>query len=401
MQSEVTGLQSGLGGVVPALRYKDVRAASAWLCNAFGFEEHRLIEDTDGSIRYAQLACGNSMIMLCPVGGSAFDAYMVQPSETDNRETQACYVFVPDALAHKSRALEAGAELVLDIDAGDGRGQGYSCRDLEGHIWSFGTFNPWRTVEEDRQPDAVPRHRRTALAAAAVITVAIGLMSAYSWLRTERTYSASLAKIEGVLEKPADLETADRLLRQAREDLVRERALRMQAERDGRDAAEAARRETAVVRLAQRLTGSDVRSDADKPIREARADISIKAVPSAKTDTGSLPADAPTPCKVEASVTPVRLASSNAPNDELAALRRAVELAQAQLKEEREQRNFGGATLREQLERERAAREAAERTAREARARVARIEALRRAEYEKNGGIMGYRDISREVFPSR
>lgn len=401
MQSQGAGLQSGLGGVVPALRYTDVRAASAWLCNAFGFEEHRLIEDADGSIRYAQLACGNSMIMLCPVGGSAFDAYMVQPSETDNRETQACYVFVPDALAHKSRALEAGAELVLDIDAGDGRGQGYSCRDLEGHIWSFGTFNPWRTVEEDRQPETAPRHRRMALAAAAVITVAIGLMSAYSWLRTERTYSASLAKIEGVLEKPADLEAADRMLRQAREDLVRERALRMQAESAGRDAAEAARRETAVVRLAQRITGSEVRSDADKPVREARVEIPMKAMPPVKTDTGSLPAVMPTPCKVEASMTPVRLASSNAPNDELAALRRAVELAQAQLKEEREQRNFGGATLREQLERERVAREAAERTAREARARVARIEALRRAEYDKNGVIMGYRDISREVFLSR
>lgn len=394
MQSQgVAGFESRLGGVVPALRYKDVRAASAWLCNAFGFEEHRLIEDTDGSIRYAQLACGNSMIMLCPVGGSAFDAYMVQPSEADNRETQACYVFVPDALAHKSRALEAGAELVLDIDAGDGRGQGYSCRDLEGHIWSFGTFNPWRTVEEDRQPEPAPRHRRTAMAAAAVITAAIGLMSAYSWLRTERTYSASLAKIEGVLEKPADLETADRLLRQAREDLVRERALRMQAESAGRDAAEAARRETAVVRLAQRLTGSEVRSDADtggKPVREARIDMPMKALPPAKTDTGSLPVASPTPCKVEASVTPVRLASGSAANDELAALRRAVELAQAQLKEEREQ-----------LERERAAREAAERTAREARARVARIEALRRAEYERNAGIQGYRDISREVFPSR
>ncbi|MDX2204403.1 MAG: hypothetical protein NW223_16750, partial [Hyphomicrobiaceae bacterium] len=132
-----------MGGIVPALRYRDVRAASLWLCNAFGFEEDRAVADADGTVRYVQLACGASRVMLCPVGGTAFDTYMVQPADVGSRETQACYVFVPDVLAHKSRALEAGAELVIDIDAGDGRGQGYSCRDFEGHIWSFGTFDPW------------------------------------------------------------------------------------------------------------------------------------------------------------------------------------------------------------------------------------------------------------------
>jgi hypothetical protein len=40
--------------------------------------------------------------------------------------------------------LDDGPALVDSIASYGGRG--YSCKDLEGHIWSFGTYNPW--VEE-------------------------------------------------------------------------------------------------------------------------------------------------------------------------------------------------------------------------------------------------------------
>jgi hypothetical protein len=36
----------------------------------------------------------------------------------------------------------AGAEIVVDIDDENSNRQGYSCRDLEGHIWNFGTYDP-------------------------------------------------------------------------------------------------------------------------------------------------------------------------------------------------------------------------------------------------------------------
>jgi uncharacterized glyoxalase superfamily protein PhnB len=38
----------------------------------------------------------------------------------------------------------AGAEIVLDIKDEDYGGRGYTCKDLEGHLWSFGTYNPWK-----------------------------------------------------------------------------------------------------------------------------------------------------------------------------------------------------------------------------------------------------------------
>jgi uncharacterized glyoxalase superfamily protein PhnB len=31
----------------------------------------------------------------------------------------------------------------MDIKDEDYGGRGYSCRDLEGHLWNFGTYDPW------------------------------------------------------------------------------------------------------------------------------------------------------------------------------------------------------------------------------------------------------------------
>jgi uncharacterized glyoxalase superfamily protein PhnB len=34
---------------------------------------------------------------------------------------------------------------VLDIKDEDYGGRGFSCRDLEGHLWNIGTYDPWAT----------------------------------------------------------------------------------------------------------------------------------------------------------------------------------------------------------------------------------------------------------------
>ena len=57
--------------------------------------------------------------------------------------TQSPYVIVADADAHYARAKAAGAEIVMDIKDEDYGGRGYSCRDPEGHVWNFGTYDPW------------------------------------------------------------------------------------------------------------------------------------------------------------------------------------------------------------------------------------------------------------------
>src|SRR5262245_36117651 len=126
---------------VPLLRYRDLPAAIDWLCSTLGFEKQRILHDEEGSVTYAQLTGWNAVIMLAPVKGSVFDDLMVQPDEVRSAETQAVYFFVPDVGSHYARLKSVGADIVLDIT--DGRERGYSCRDPEGHIWNFGTFDPW------------------------------------------------------------------------------------------------------------------------------------------------------------------------------------------------------------------------------------------------------------------
>lgn len=129
--------------VIPALRYRDAEAAIAWLGRAFGFEPQLVVPGEGSEIVHAQLRFGNGMIMLGSVKDDEFGRLMTHPDETGGRETMSAYVVVADADAHYERATAAGAEIVRDLQDEDYGGRGYSCRDPEGHLWNFGTYDPW------------------------------------------------------------------------------------------------------------------------------------------------------------------------------------------------------------------------------------------------------------------
>jgi uncharacterized glyoxalase superfamily protein PhnB len=131
--------------VIPCLRYRDAQSAIEWLCRAFGFEKHLIVPGEGGTIAHAELSFGNGMIMLGSVKKSEFDRLMKQPDEIGGAETQTPYVIVSDADALYARAKAAGAEVVLDIKNEDYGGRGFSCRDLEGRLWNFSTYDPWGT----------------------------------------------------------------------------------------------------------------------------------------------------------------------------------------------------------------------------------------------------------------
>jgi uncharacterized glyoxalase superfamily protein PhnB len=141
----MSGSTSAGVSVIPGLRYKDAPAAIDWLCRAFGFEEHLVVPgEAEGTIAHAQLRFGNGMIMLGTAGGhgGVFDEIMATPSETGGRQTQSAYVVVKDVDGHHDRAVAAGAEIVMPLEDKDYGGRGYSCRDPEGHVWSFGDYDP-------------------------------------------------------------------------------------------------------------------------------------------------------------------------------------------------------------------------------------------------------------------
>jgi uncharacterized glyoxalase superfamily protein PhnB len=132
--------------IIPGMRYHDAPAAIDWLCRAFGFEKHLVVPgEEEGVIAHAQLRYGNGMVMLGTAGshGGGFDDVMTTPRDIGGRETQSAYVIVEDADAHHARAVAAGAEVVLPLEDKDYGGRGYSCRDPEGHVWSFGSFDPF------------------------------------------------------------------------------------------------------------------------------------------------------------------------------------------------------------------------------------------------------------------
>jgi uncharacterized glyoxalase superfamily protein PhnB len=132
--------------IIPCLRYRNAAAAIEWLCSVFGFEKQAVYPNADGTIAHAQLTFGNGMIMLgsASVSGSEWGKLIRQPDEIEGAETQSAYLIVDDADILYDRAMAAGAEIVLDIKDEDYGGRGFTCRDLEGHIWNFGTYDPWQ-----------------------------------------------------------------------------------------------------------------------------------------------------------------------------------------------------------------------------------------------------------------
>ena len=171
---------AGLAGtsVIPTVRYRDVPAAVAWLCRAFGMQVHRVVTDADGAPCYAELTIGSGMLMVAPIEDTPFGKLMVQPDEIGGVETQVCYLCVANARAHYKRAKAAGAVIVLDPDDEANRGRGYSCRDPEGHVWNFGTYDPWLGQSPAPPPARWgPGRVQQGLATLVVLAVAGGLLT--------------------------------------------------------------------------------------------------------------------------------------------------------------------------------------------------------------------------------
>ena len=131
--------------VIPVLRYRDAPGAVEWLCQAFGFKQHLVVPNADGTVAHAQLSFGNGMIMLGSVmkNETEFGKLMRQPDEVGGGQTQSTYVVVADAAAAYTLAKAGGAKIAMEIRDEDYGGRGFSCYDLEGHLWSFGSYDPW------------------------------------------------------------------------------------------------------------------------------------------------------------------------------------------------------------------------------------------------------------------
>lgn len=173
--------------LMPLMRYRELAEAMGWLEQAFGFEKQIAVADSEGAVIYGQMTYRGGLMMMGAVRDTDLDKLMRQPDEVGGVETQSCYLVVEDADTHYQRALAAGADIVLELKS-DGLGRrGYSCRDPEGHIWSFGTYNPGKSLttalvaapqpeeaEKVSPTPAAPRRRARLLIAIAGLVLAAG-----------------------------------------------------------------------------------------------------------------------------------------------------------------------------------------------------------------------------------
>jgi uncharacterized glyoxalase superfamily protein PhnB len=261
--------------LIPALRYRDVVQAIEWLCAAFGFEKRHVVTAEDGGIVYAHLTLGGAMVLVRSIGESALDRVMKQPDEIGGAETQSCYLIVADADVHCRRAKAAGADILLDVDDDDHGGRGYTCRDPEGHVWSFGTYDPWpgKPLSQHAGPVLATPRRAVALSA---LLACLALGATAGWMlsggdEARLKQEASTARVRAEQGEVRANQLADELTKQTTAKTAAERSAQEAYEQIEQEQSAKRAAETNVRELDKRL--AEQRRASDAAAQAARAEV--------------------------------------------------------------------------------------------------------------------------------
>lgn len=124
---------AGARSLIPALCYRDPKAALDWLERALGFELAMLIEDAEGNFAHSEMRHGDALIMV----GSEWTAEHRSPASIGGKNTQTVHVNIDgDIDAHCAQARAVGAEILMAPEDQFYGARTYRCRDPEGHMWS-------------------------------------------------------------------------------------------------------------------------------------------------------------------------------------------------------------------------------------------------------------------------
>lgn len=132
--------------IIPSLRYHDAHAAIDWLVRVFGFRKQAVYEGPHHTVAHAQLTYGGGMLMLGSASNSGPSArHWIDLSETGKRETVGLCLIVSDEECQEmyQRVKREGVEILQPLSSPDYGGKSFACRDLEGHQWWIGSYNPW------------------------------------------------------------------------------------------------------------------------------------------------------------------------------------------------------------------------------------------------------------------
>lgn len=121
--------------VWPAMRCRNTKAMIRFIVDAFGFEEALVVED-GGVIHHAELRW--------PLGGGVMLGDDREPEDELHLQLPSgpasVYVVCDDPDAAFERATAAEAEVLQGLKDEDYGSRGFTVRDLESNVWSFGTY---------------------------------------------------------------------------------------------------------------------------------------------------------------------------------------------------------------------------------------------------------------------
>lgn len=102
-----------------------------------------MVPGDNGTITHSQLSYGSDMIMVGTDLESEYGKLVKIPKDIGQINTITIYMIVTEPESHYKRAINAGAQIVVPLKSEEYGGQSYTCRDLEGYLWTFGTYDPW------------------------------------------------------------------------------------------------------------------------------------------------------------------------------------------------------------------------------------------------------------------
>ena len=118
--------------IVPYLSYSDAKAACTFLEQAVGLSLVTAFDAEDGALLHAEMAHGNGVVMI--------------GTEERPKGSPGIYLVVADVDAHFERASSGGAKIVYPPEDTEWGTRRYRACDLEGHEWTFGTYQPQTTA---------------------------------------------------------------------------------------------------------------------------------------------------------------------------------------------------------------------------------------------------------------
>jgi PhnB protein len=148
-------IPEGYHTVTPYLAVDDAAQAIEYYKNAFGAKERVRMDAPGGKIGHAELEIGDSLVML----SDPFPQASTKPPKELGGTSASVFMYVKDVDAVVKQAVDAGAEVTMEVSDqfwGDRFG---SVKDPFGHLWSIATH------VEDVPPEEMAERAKEAMAA--------------------------------------------------------------------------------------------------------------------------------------------------------------------------------------------------------------------------------------------